>query len=64
MEYKVNKQKCVGCMNCVQVCPEGVQMAKDGKAEVIDSEKVEKCGGENICPFGAIDKIEEEKKKK
>ncbi len=32
-------------------------MGKDGKAEIIDQEKLERCGGESICPMGAIGKI-------
>jgi len=36
-------------------------MGGDGKAEVIDQEKLEKCGGENVCPVGAIEKISEGK---
>jgi ferredoxin len=57
MNYKVNKEKCIGCGLCASDCPGGTEIESDGKAEVIDSEKVEKCGGENICPYGAIEKI-------
>ena len=55
-KYKVNKKNCVGCGACVAICPEAMELKKDGKAEVIDSEKLEKCGGENICPMAAIKK--------
>jgi hypothetical protein len=34
-------------------------MGADGKAEVVDQEKLERCGGEGVCPFGAIEKIGE-----
>jgi ferredoxin len=54
--YKVNKKKCMGCGACVATCPEGVFMNSEGKAEVKDSKKLEKCGGENICPVEAIEK--------
>jgi len=54
-KFKVNKEKCIGCGLCVANCPEATQMGKDGKAEIINSEKLEKCGGESICPMGAIE---------
>ena len=56
MKYKVNKKKCIGCQVCVANCPGGTRMGEDGKAEVIDDEKLEKCGGEDVCPLGAIEK--------
>jgi len=56
--YKVNKEKCIGCGLCVAECPGATELKEDGKAEVIDSEKLEQCGGEKICPQGAIEKIE------
>ncbi len=39
-------------------------MGEDGKSEVIDSKKLEKCGGESVCPMGAIERIGEEGKGK
>ncbi|MCL0057115.1 4Fe-4S binding protein [Dehalococcoidia bacterium] len=54
--WRVNKEICVGCGACVAVCPEGMELKEDGKAEVIDSEKLEKCGGKNVCPMGAIER--------
>jgi ferredoxin len=58
--YRVNKQKCTGCRVCTQKCPGATRIGDDGKAEVIDQEKLEKCGGESLCPFGAIEKTGEE----
>jgi ferredoxin len=55
---KVNKEKCIGCGLCVSQCQGGTELEDDGKAKVIDSEKLAKCGGESVCPYGAI---EEEK---
>jgi ferredoxin len=54
-KFKVDKQKCISCGTCVAVCPEGMEFKEDGKAEVIDSEKLKKCGGKDICPVGAIE---------
>ena len=28
---------------------------EDGKAKVISSAKLEECGGEELCPYGAIE---------
>ncbi|MBL7142161.1 MAG: ferredoxin [Candidatus Pacebacteria bacterium] len=59
MYYKVNKEKCIGCGLCVTQCPGGTEMNDEGKAEVIDNQKLAECGGESICPYGAIEKKEE-----
>ena len=56
MNYKINKEKCIGCGLCATECQGGTEMETDGKAKIIDSEEVEKCGGEKICPYGAIEK--------
>ncbi len=58
--YKVNKEKCIGCGLCAANCPGGTELKEDGKAEVIDSKKVKECGGEELCPYGAIEEKEEE----
>ncbi len=55
--YKVNKEKCIGCGLCVVECPGATELEEDGNAKVIDQEKLEKCGGEKVCPYGAIEKI-------
>ena len=54
-EYKINKDKCIGCGSCSLTCPEGTEMDKDGKAIVISSAKLEECGGVDVCPYGAIE---------
>lgn len=56
MSYQVNKEKCIGCGTCVALCPEATKLGDDGKAEIVNSEELEKCGGESICPVGAIEK--------
>ncbi len=53
---KINKEKCVGCGVCVANCPEATEIKEDGKAEIVDSEKLAECGGESVCPFNAIEK--------
>jgi len=55
MPYKINKQKCVDCQVCLQACPGAIKIDEEGKAEIIDQEKLEQCGGEDICPNGAIE---------
>ena len=59
-KYQVNKEKCLGCGVCMANCPGGTELGEDGKAKIIDSEKLEKCGGEEICPYGAIEKVKED----
>ncbi len=54
--YSVNKEKCIGCGLCVATCPDGMELGEDGKAKVIDGDKVEQCGGEALCPYQAIEK--------
>lgn len=58
-KYIVNKEKCIGCGLCVADCPGGTELKEDGKAEVIDAAEVEKCGGEELCPYQAIEEVEE-----
>ena len=55
--FRVNKEKCVGCQACLQNCPGATKIGEDGKAEIIDQEKLEKCGGESVCPMGAIEEV-------
>jgi len=58
-KFKVNKSKCVGCGACLSACPGATKIGEDGKAEIIDQDKLKECGKE-ICPLGAIEEIKEE----
>lgn len=60
-DFKVNKEKCISCGVCVQSCPEAMKLGDDMKAEVIDQETLEQCGGVKVCPFNAVEEIINEK---
>ena len=58
---KVDKNKCIGCGLCTEICGEVFEMSDDGKAEVkagADLKKNAKCIKEAIkrCPVKAISK--------
>ena len=57
IQYQVEKEKCIGCGSCVMACSGGTEMKDDGKAEVVNSAKIEECGGADLCPYGAIGEI-------
>jgi len=57
-KFQVNKEKCIGCGVCVAACEGGTELEDDGKAKVIDSEKLDKCGGESVCPYSAVEEAE------
>ncbi len=62
-KYRVNKETCLGidnCGICMQACPGATKKGEDGKAEVVDNEKLEQCGGEAVCPMGSIEKADGE----
>lgn len=57
---KVDKEKCIGCGLCVNLCPEVFELGEDGKAkrkEGADPEKNKDCVKEarESCPVGAIE---------
>ncbi|PIR71424.1 MAG: ferredoxin, partial [Candidatus Nealsonbacteria bacterium CG10_big_fil_rev_8_21_14_0_10_37_25] len=39
---KVNKEKCIGCGLCSNLCPEVFELAEDGKAKVKENADLEK----------------------
>lgn len=56
-EYRVNREKCVGCGSCVIVCPGGTEIDAENKAKILSNAKIEECGGEVICAYGAIEEV-------
>ena len=58
MEIKIDKQKCLGCEVCINLCPEVFEL-KDGKSKIkekVNLKKHEDCIKEVIdsCPVAAI----------
>ena len=52
---KIDKEKCDGCGNCIEVCPFGVLEIKNKKVIVKYPEKCRKCGACMIaCPNNAV----------
>ncbi|MFH1894821.1 MAG: ferredoxin [Patescibacteria group bacterium] len=58
MKYKINREKCIGCGVCVATCQDATELDQDGKAKILDQEKLEKCGGEKACPYEAIEALQ------
>ena len=59
-ELKVDKEKCIGCGLCSNLCPEVFELTEDGKAivkEGADSGENKECAKESkeSCPVGAIE---------
>lgn len=60
MSYRINKEKCIGCGLCTNLCPEVFELGEDGKARVkqrADLGKNNKCveKAKESCPVGAIE---------
>ncbi len=54
MRPVVDKDKCVGCLQCYLYCPDGVIYKSDGKID-IDYDFCKGCGiCKKICKLGAI----------
>ena len=57
---KVNKEKCIGCGLCSNLCPEVFELTEDGKAKVKENADLEKNKegvkeAKESCPAGAIE---------
>ncbi len=59
MKAHVDKDTCIGCGICPEVCPEIFQMEEDGKAvassdEVAENQESSAKDAEEQCPVAAI----------
>jgi ferredoxin len=50
---KINKNKCIGCGICANICPEGIEIV-NGKAEIKDEKAICLKDAANACPQNAI----------
>ena len=51
----LDRLKCVGCGICLNVCPHGVFVLEENKAEIAMGDHCIECGAcANNCPVGAI----------
>jgi len=60
MKVKVNKDKCIGCGQCINIAPEVFEFDENHKSVVKEGAEVEKNRKEveeakESCPMGAIE---------
>lgn len=56
--YRINRDKCIGCLGCRSVCPAGC--IANVTPRVIDESHCLHCGGcFRVCPVRAVEKFEE-----
>jgi ferredoxin len=52
---QLDRERCIGCRRCVEVCPHGVFTLQDGRAWLLDREACMECGAcARNCPPTAI----------
>ncbi|MBB5348752.1 4Fe-4S dicluster domain-containing protein [Desulfoprunum benzoelyticum] len=52
---RLDREACIGCGNCVTVCPHRIFRLEDNKAAVIDPDGCMECGAcATNCPVAAI----------
>ena len=52
---QLDTEKCTGCGRCTEVCPHGVFLIANGKAQIIDRDACMECGAcSKNCPSEAI----------
>jgi NAD-dependent dihydropyrimidine dehydrogenase PreA subunit len=53
---KLDKNKCIGCGRCVEVCPHSVFELADRKTVIVDLDSCMECGAcARNCPVKALD---------
>ncbi|RKZ24712.1 hypothetical protein DRQ29_07500, partial [bacterium] len=56
MSYFVDKNICIACWGCIQICPVNAIVQNDNSAEIITNICID-CGKcKDICPLGAIER--------
>lgn len=54
-QLEVDEEKCIGCGDCVEVCPEDVYELQNGKAVQVNGDECFGCQGcVKVCEQGAI----------
>jgi NAD-dependent dihydropyrimidine dehydrogenase PreA subunit len=50
-----NREKCIGCRRCVEVCPHGVFIMEEKRAAITDKDLCMECGAcATNCEYDAI----------
>jgi ferredoxin len=61
LKIEVNKENCIGCGLCVNICPEVFAIDENGKSEVLEDniEKFKNAIDDSIrsCPVNAIEEV-------
>ena len=54
-EIEVNNETCIGCGECVDICPADVYVLQDGKSAPVRMEDcINCCSCVEVCPTGSI----------
>lgn len=53
MKVIIDKEKCIGCGVCANVCPQGIELA-DGKAVIKDDNVACLKEAADVCPINII----------